>query len=299
MLSTLNRALIGGTVGVLFILGAATVAHAGPTVWQPAENTPWQWEIGTPLNTSKAALMGTGVTAYNGDTAPADNPKLIDIDAFDNPASTVTTLHADGIKAVCYIEVGTAGNYYTAAEEGQTTTFYSQLAADGDLGKKLSGYPEKFININAPSSVGVVEEMIDQCATKGFDGVETDLDETFGNNEGATGFSISQAQEESYLETLANYMHSKNLAWFAKNLSDTGSQSFVSDLEPFAQGLIDEQSFQYKTYPLDAVFTNAGKWVGAAEYGLSQSAFCTKANSLDENGVKFNVNLNTQRKPCR
>ena len=86
-----------------------------------------------------------------------------------------------------------------------------------------------------------------QCSAKGFDAVETDLDETFNNNEGKTGFTITQANEETYLETLANYMHGLGLGWIAKNLDDTGTPSFVNDMQPYAQGAISEQCNQYNT----------------------------------------------------
>ena len=128
----------------------------------------------------------------------------------------------DGDHVVCYIEVGSAGNYYTAKQEGIPVTYYEQLKQAGDLGDKLKGYPEYFVNINTPSAVSIIEAMIDQqCSAKGFDGVETDLDETFHGNEGKTGFTITQADEENYLTTLADYMHGLGLAWIAKNLDDT------------------------------------------------------------------------------
>ena len=197
---------------------------AAPSVYQPAQNTDWQWMLNGTLNTNNATQMGTGVTAWNGDTSPGDNPKLYDIDGIENTASTVSTLHGLGDHAICYIEVGTAGNYYTAAQEGISTTYYTQLKNAGDLGNKLSGYKEYFININASSAVSIIEAMIQQqCSAKGFDAVETDLDETFNNNEGKTGFTITQANEETYLETLANYMHGLGLGWIAKNLDDTGN----------------------------------------------------------------------------
>jgi hypothetical protein len=277
------------------------VTTTAGSVWQPAQKIEWQWEIGHALNTTSAADMGTGITAYNGDTAPATNPSVYDIDAIENPASTVTALHALGDRAICYIEVGTAGNYYAASDEGIATTYYAQLQAAGDLGSKLSGYTEYFININSASTVSIMESMIQkQCAAKGFDGVETDLDETFGSNEGSTGFTITQANEETYLTTLANYMHSVGLAWIAKNLSDTGIQSFVSDMQPLAQGVVDEQANQYGTISLDNVFLNAKKPVFNAEYSPETLAqFCTYDNTNNINGVLFPVNLDGPRQICR
>lgn len=276
------------------------VAAAAVSVWQPPADADWMWELGQPLDTSNASLMGTGVTAWNGDTAPGDNPVIYDIDAIENPPSTVAQLHQLGDHAIYYIEVGTAGNYYTAAQEGIPTTYYAQLQAAGDLGNKLKGYPEYFININAASAVSIIESMISkQCAGKGFDAVETDLDETFGGNEGKTGFTITQANEESYLTTLASYMHGLGLAWIAKNLDDTGNASFVSHMEPLAQGIITEQCNQYSTCSLLSPFQTAGKWIGNAEYSLSLAQFCPADNAANINGILFSTNLDGGRKPCR
>ena len=270
------------------------------TVWQPPADTDWMWELSQPLKTNNARLMGTGVRAYNGDTPPGDNPALYDIDAIINHASTISRLHQRGDHVICYIEVGSAGNYYSAAQEGIPTTYYAQLRAAGDLGKKLQGYPEYFININASSAVSIIEAMIkQQCAAKGFDAIETDLDETFGHNEGNTGFTITKANEESYQTTLVTYMHSLGLGWIAKNLDDTGNASFVNHMEPMAQGIITEQCNQYHTCSLLRPFEAAGKWIGNAEYSLTQAQFCPKDNAANIHGILFNVNLDGGRKPCR
>ena len=297
-----TKALIALGAAALLVTGVlAAPAAATPTVYQPAQNTNWQWMLNGVLNTNNATQMGTGVTAWNGDTSPGDDPKLYDVDGILNSAATVSTLHGLGDHAICYIEVGTAGNYYTAADEGIPTTYYTQLQTAGDLGKKLKGYPEWFININAPSTVTIIEAMIQQqCAAKGFDAVETDLDETFGNNEGATGFTITQANEETYLESLANYMHGIGLGWIAKNLDDTGVASFVNHLQPYAQGIISEQCNQYSTCNLLSPFLTAGKWIGNAEYKNNQATFCPADNSANMNGIYFpNTGLTGPRKPCR
>ncbi len=274
---------------------------AAPSVYQPAQDTDWQWMLNGTLNTGNATQMGTGVTAWNGDTAPGDNPKLYDIDGIENTASTVSTLHGLGDHAICYIEVGTVGNYYTAAQEGIPTTYYAQLKNAGALGNKLSGYREYFININASSAVSIIEAMIrQQCSAKGFDAVETDLDETFNNNEGKTGFTITQANEETYLATLANYMHGLGLGWIAKNLDDTQKASFVNDMQPYAQGMISEQCNQYNTCSYLGSFLSAGKWIGNAEYKNDPGTFCPTDNSANINGIYFpNSNLTGPRLPCR
>ncbi len=88
-----------------------TTVPAPPLLWKPPQLFEWQWLLTGTLNTSNATQMGTGVTAWDGTKPPATNPTVYDIDGILNPASTVKTLHNMGFRAICYIEVGTAGNY--------------------------------------------------------------------------------------------------------------------------------------------------------------------------------------------
>jgi hypothetical protein len=241
--------------------------------------------------------MGTNDTLPDGGSAPV--PVVYDIDGIENPASTVAALHARGDHVICYIEVGTAGNYYTAAEEGIATTYFAQYQAAGDLGNQLSGYSEYFLNINSPSTAAITEAMISQqCAAKGFDAVETDLDETFAGNEGNTGFTITEAQEETYMTTLATYIHSLGLAWMIKNPDDIGNASFADAMYPLADGVITEQCNQYDTCGLLSEY-EGHKAIFNAEYSLSTANFCPADIAAGINGAKFPVSLNGPRSPCQ
>jgi hypothetical protein len=241
--------------------------------------------------------MGTDDTLPDGSAAPA--PVVYDIDAVENPASTVAALHAQGDHAICYIEVGTAGDYYTAAEEGIGTTYYQQLQTAGDLSSaELQGYPEYFIDINQPSAVSIIESMIkQQCADKGFDAVETDLDETYDNNEGTTPWTITESDEQTYLTTLADYMHSLGLGWIAKDLDDTGD-GFAGVMEPLASGIITEQCNQYGTCGQLTSYEGQ-KAVFNAEYSPETTAdFCAADDASNINGALFDVALDGPRSPC-
>lgn len=275
-----------------------TTAITATTWWKPASgaNLPWQWYLAGALNTSNATEMGTNDKLPNGQAAPA--PKVYDIDGIENSKATVTALKALHKRVVCYIEVGTAGNYYSAASEGIPATYYNQYKTAGDFGNKLSGYPEYFLNINSASTVAITEAMINQqCKAKGFNGVETDLDETFNNNEGKTGFTITEANEEAYMTTLANYMHSLGLAWIIKNPDDIGDASYADAMYPLADGVITEQCNQYDTCGFLSKY-EGHKAIFNAEYSLATSKFCASDIAKGINGTLFNVNLNGSRQPC-
>jgi hypothetical protein len=263
----------------------------------PLGNQPWQWEIDHPLDLSSPSDMGTDATLPDGQPAP--DPVIYDIDGIENPTSTVTALHALGDHAICYVEVGTAGDYYSAADEGTPTTYYQQFQAAGVLGDKLSGYPEYFLNIDSPATVSIVESMIDQqCAGKGFDAVETDLDETYSGSDGPTGFQLTKAAEEQYLTTLADYMHGLGLGWIIKNPDDTGD-SFAADMEPLADGVLTEQCNQNSTCTSLASYEDH-KAIFNAEYAPEvTSEFCTSDDALGFNGAVFPVALDGGRSPCR
>jgi hypothetical protein len=199
------------------------------------------------------------------------------------------------VHVVCYIEVGATGNYYSAAQEGLSTTYYQQLRAAGEFGNKVQGYPEYYLNIQSPTTVSIIESMIDQqCAAKGFDAVETDIDEEYNDN---SGFSLSKAAEESYMTTLANYMHGLGLGWWIKNPDDTGD-SYATDMYPLADAVLTEQCNQYDSCGLLSAYVGH-KAVFNAEYRLKPKSFCLADDERGFNGAKFNLGLTGVRKPCR
>jgi hypothetical protein len=80
--------------------GGSSATTEPRTWWHPGPRPlPWQWELDHPLNLSSSGDMGTGVAAYGG--RPAAGPVIYDIDGFENPAATVSALHARGDKAIC------------------------------------------------------------------------------------------------------------------------------------------------------------------------------------------------------
>jgi len=311
----LRRALTAVAAGLLSaaaMVGGATVAtttgraqastpmsrppvirQAAASWWvPPLGNLPWQWELSNPLKLTNAKQMGTADKLPDGSIAPA--PVIYDIDGIINSASTVSALHAMGKHVVCYVEVGATGNYYSTAEEGVPVTYRDQFVAAGVVGGAVPGWPERYLDIRSPATVSIVESMIaQQCAAKGFDAVETDIDESY---QSANGFGLTQADEEHYMTTLADYMHGLGLGWWIKNPDDTGD-SYATDMAPLADAVLTEQCNQYSTCGALSAYLGH-KAVFNAEYQRRPKQFCAADLALGINGAQFNLNLTGVRKPC-
>ncbi len=277
------------------VVPAASVGHASGSSgwWVPTLGAlAWQWELSNPLNLADAKQMGTRDKLPGGRLAPA--PVIYDIDGIINPASTVAALHAMGKHVVCYVEVGAAGNYYSAADEGIPVTYFDQFTAAGVLGAAVGGWPERYLDIRSPATVSIVESMIArQCAAKGFDAVETDIDESYNS---ANGLGLTKADEERFMTTLADYMHGLGLGWWIKNPDDTGD-SYATDMAPLADAVLTEQCNQYSTCTSLSAYLGH-KAVFNAEYHRRPARFCPNDLALGINGAEFNLNLTGVRKPC-
>ena len=260
--------------------------------WTPdTEDLPWQWEIDHEIVTSSAADMGTGDTTYSGAAALA--PVVYDIDGFDNTAADVSALHGLGKKVICYIEVGAAENYRSD---------YGQFQA-ADLGTVEQGYAdEKYININSPAVLAIIEARIMMCAKKGFDGIEPDIDDSYTDS---TGFTITEANEVAYLTTLSDYAHALGVAWGLKNGGDGGDpKTFVPDMIPHVDFAVVEEPFYLDTIGyFHPILYDAGKAMFVAEYTndtSSSSSFCPAAVADHVNAALFDVDLDGMvRDPCQ
>ena len=274
--------------------------------WHPTDSGPndgpeFQWELDHPLNVTLVSDTGSGAVNSQGMRSGATT--VYDIDAIMNPAPTVTALHKLGDRAICYIEVGAAGNYYPAGEEHLKATYYQQLSQAHDLGAAMPGYPERYLNVNAASTLVIIKAMIrQQCAAKGFDAVEPDIDDSYTD---ATGFPISEADDIRYDLALAAYAHSLGLAWGQKN--GDNDPAFSLALEPHTDFLLDEECDYFQTCGIVAPpYTRAGKLVLVAEYtedwgpgvAADLSRFCPADAASHIDGTLFTMALAGQRNPC-
>jgi hypothetical protein len=268
----------GGTTG-----GSGGTTPTPGSWWKPGTGSlPWQWEIDHEIVMTQASDAGTNSKTYTG--AAAAHPTVYDVDGFDNTAADVASIHSAGAKAICYIEVGALENYRSD---------YSSFPASV-IGKGMQGYSaEKYININSPTVLSLIENRIAMCHSKGFDAVEPDIDDSYTDS---TGFTISETNEVQYLTKLSDYAHSLGLAWSLKNGGDGGTPNqFVTDMMAHIDFAIIEEPYYLTTIPyFYPALYNAGKAFFVAEYTgdtKSASSFCPAAIADHTNAALFDLNL--------
>jgi hypothetical protein len=247
--------------GMVLMIGAVRARAAG--WWIPPQHLTWYWQLqGTVDN-------GEPVAAY-------------DIDAFENSAAEVATLHAQGKRAICYVDVGTAERF-----RPDCSSFPPSV-----LGRS-NGWPgERWLDIRR---LAVIEPIMTarfrMCQEKGFDAVEPDNIEGYANR---SGFPLTGQEQITFNEWVAQEVHSLGMAVLQKN---DGEQTGV--LEPYFDGALTEQCNEYRECAGFQVYLQAGKPVLNAEYRLRPKRFCAIDEAAGIMGARYNLALNgTKFEPC-
>lgn len=238
--------------------------------WKPSSAAPisWDWVI--------------GVTP----TAPYANVSVYDIDGFENTNATVSAMHAQGKKVICYIDVGTY-------EPGRSD---DNLIPAADMGAGVQGWPgEKWLNIADISGLTpMIQDRMNICKSKGFDAIEPDNLDGYTNT---SGFPLTAANELAFCEFIANTAHGMGLSIGLKNDVDQAAQ-----LVSYFDWSLNEECNKYSECSTEAPFVNAGKAVFNAEYsddGETTAKFCTADQAAHMNGVLYSLNLDgTTFQPC-
>ena len=223
------------------------------TIWQPSGTTPWQWQLtDLPVDQSYDVVM-------------------YDIDLFDNDASVVASLHAQGRVVIAYFSAGSWEDWRPDADD-----FPDSVKGNNN------GWPgEKWLDVRQLDVLGpIMEARMDLAVQKGFDGVEPDNVDGYDND---SGFNIF----------LANAAHQRGLSVCLKN--DVGQ---VVDLEPYFDWALNEECYNYNECDELLPFIDAGKAVMHVEYDESTSAFCPWSNAHDFSSMKKRLDLDAWMEPC-
>ena len=235
--------------------------------WQPDVDTTWQWHLSETIDTSFDVDM-------------------YDVDLFETDASVVQALKDQGRTVICYISVGSWEDWRPDA---------GQFPA-GVIGKAYGGWPgEKWLDIRQIDLLApILGPRLDECAAKGFDGVEPDNIDAYTNN---TGFPLTYADQMAFNIWLAQEAHARGLSIGLKNDSEQ-----VADLLPYFDWALTEDCFDQGWCEDMLPFIQAGKPVFAAEYsdtGIALDDFCLQANEMKISAILKNRNLDAYRQACR
>ena len=261
------RAAIALVAGVCITVGAA-LAFAAPyrssAHWIPPPHPTWYWQLQGAINNSEPA-------------------SVYDVDGFETSAAEVARLHALGKHVVCYIDVGTWENFRPDKAKFPRSV----------LGKP-NGWPgERWLDVRRLSVLEpIMSARFRICARKHFDAVEPDNIDGYEND---TGFPITARQQLRYDEWVANEVHSLGLAVLQKNDPEQARA-----LEPYFDGVLDEQCNQYQECSSFKPYLTVGKPVLNAEYRRSlYPGFCSADERLGIMGALYDLALDGRLyRPC-
>lgn len=233
---------------LLLIVGCSSdgAATAEAKIWKPKPTTnAWQFQLQGKIDTSIDA-------------------DVYEVDGFDVGKKTVSKLHAQGRKVICYIDVGSWEQY--RPDRGQ---FPKSV-----IGKKYEGYPnERWLDIRKFRKFAKpLRARVAMCDRKGFDGVEPD---NIAGWENDTGFPITAKHQLRFNRWIARQAHRRGLSIALKN-DGRQAKKLVRNFD-YA---VVEQCFQYDECGQYRPFVRAGKAVFSVEYELKNPKFCGKAKKI-------------------
>jgi hypothetical protein len=245
-------------------VAAAVAAPAAPTHWRPPAHPTWYWQLQGTIDNSVAA-------------------SIYDVDGFETSAAEVARLHALGRHVVCYIDVGTWEDFRPDKGEFPKSV----------LGRP-NGWPgERWLDIRRLSVLEpIMTARFRMCARKHFDAVEPDNMDGFEND---TGFHITARLQLRYDDWVADEVHSLGMAVLEKNDPEQARA-----LEPFFDGVLDEQCNQYQECGSFEPYLRAGKPVLNAEYQRSlYPGFCRADEHAGIMGALYGLALDGRvYRPC-
>ena len=234
--------------------------------WRPEVNTTWQWQL-------------------DGESELSFDVDLYDLDLFETKPDLLMNLKADGRVAVCYLSAGSWEDWRPDAD-----MFPSEV-----LGKKYQGWPgEKWLDIRQIDLLApILRNRLDECAAKGFVGVEPDNIDGYTNN---TGFPLSYEDQLAFNIWLAEEAHLRGLSIGLKNDPEQ-----VLDLLPHFDWALTEDCFDQDWCEEMLPFIQAGKPVFAAEYtdtGIVLADICPLAREMGFSLILKNRELDAYREAC-
>ncbi|BCS27799.1 endo alpha-1,4 polygalactosaminidase [Aspergillus puulaauensis] len=213
-------------------LPAIPVTRTTKEIWQPPVGASWQIVL-------SGALIDQSSSA-----------SIYDIDLFENPASTISSLHAQNKKVICYFSAGTYEDWRPDAKS----------FSKSDIGSPLDDWEgESWVDLRSKNVRQIMKKRLDMAVEKGCDGVDPDNVDAYGNGHG--GFNLQQSDSVDYLNWLSGEAHARGLAIGLKNAG-----AIIDDVLPNMQWAVNEQCTEWDECGDFMPFVDAGKPVFHIEY---------------------------------
>lgn len=222
-----------------------------PEHYQPPVDTSWHLQLqGTPRLDVQA--------------------RLYELDLFDTSSQTITALHAQQRKLLCYFSAGSLEDWRPDA-----SSFPSSVQ-----GESLADWPgETWLDIRSNTVRDLMRKRLQLARDKGCDGVDPDNVDGYLQN---SGFALSASDQLDYNRFLAREAHRLGLTIALKN-----DLLQISSLVSSFDLAINEQCHAYQECHYLSPFIQAGKPVLNIEYADSfmvdkqhQQQLCDEAASL-------------------
>lgn len=246
---------------------AVTAPERSLPVWIPKPGTTWQWQLA-------GDVLDLHLTA-----------SVFDLDLFETDASTVSALHAQGRKVICYLSAGSWEEWRPDA-----LAFPEEV-----IGKKYQGWPgERWLDIRRLDLLGPILRLrLDLCQDKGFDGIEPDNIDAYAND---TGFPLTAADQLAFNRWLATEAHARGLSIGLKNDPEQ-----AAELVTAFDWALTEDCFDQGWCEAMTPFLEAGKAVFAAEYtdtGVDFEAACRELQPGGFSLILKDRELSAWRETC-
>ena len=279
--------------------------------WEPEPGTRWQYQLeGRAGRFEETGGIDVDICAVPYGGGACVRPEAFDIDLYvDSEVSgdidtvneaAVDAIHADGRRAVCYVNAGSIERY--RPDYGRFVAF--DRRCDGCLiGEPFSRrFPNEFwANISNGSGqrtflLARMRDRVSRCVDAGFDAVEFDVVDAYAQPAGRTGWNVTARQQLAYNTRLANVAHAAGLSVGLKN--DLGQ---IVKLEPYFDFAVNEQCFEFDECGRYRPFLDAGKLVVEVEYGTPLAEFCPDAARLGIDAIRKAADYSlfaTPYRPC-
>jgi hypothetical protein len=212
--------------------------------------------------------------------APRDvlpHKTIYDIDGELTTAQTVAQLHALGpdVKVICYFDAGVYEVYRSDA-----ASFPASVIGKADVGWNDSYWLDiRQLDVILPI---LRARAVNWCLNKGFDAVEPDETEVYGND---SGFPITLEHNNAFNRAVADMVHSLGMSVGLK-----GNNAQAPVLEPYFDWALSEQCWEFdECAGFRDSFAAKNKMVLTVEYDVDPD--CALANQWHINSSRRDLNL--------